>query len=1222
MRNSQVAFISLVLGTCASAQGQINPSVGASGATAHYHELTNTFRSVANFNVETTRGMAVASAGEFVFINTHGSTLNLHVPGGPLGPDFVWPTINNPVALDIWLDESDISPVEYAVVLGSGTHALVLHDLEDGRIRELLQLPAETGDVVVDADNARAFVSLPGNNTVWQVSLPELELEAIFEIASQRPRFLYLDRGDPKVADDNVVFVTPELSGNNSVSSRLFVQTEAFPVDLGQFPPGNLPDEDLFRISPAAASAGPAPTLSAEAMLRGVGTIMTAHGRHPSSGEYWLLGTDALNTLPFPQVTTEPSIKGEFQLNQLVIAPTLWDGTTPEPPTAPAPVDLDLVGGYAPEYAMSFPWALAFHEQTGAGLIAASASDQLRAVDMNGQRIGDMQLPPGSIPRDLLFAAAGNILFVYCWGTNVVRVYDANQVLTAMASDPQFITEPHEGFLVELDLGVDPTPESIRRGREIFYDGDNSANGRTTCNHCHPSGGMDLLGWNIQDFPHDHKDLMVTQSLKSIEDTFPYHWRGERDLEAFNGAFEGLLGGEQLDESPGGELEDFKMFVFSLQAHANPMQDPRRILNAALGTVQPAYNPPVGHTAGNAVSGQDLMDKPAVLFDRFSCADCHGKVAGTVGDPQIDDVGGVPANLHLDVAHFRELFHKQQDLVVVMLNDATGVPQPINMPRGGFGLTHDGEHPSVFDFLHENPFDINDQEEQDLAAFVEQADHGISPAAHMAWLVTSETSGRELRDIETILLPQAGLSFTAKHWVSLAIVGTHEDASGSTHDLRWFYYPALNAFFCDDPTVVFADGTTGSQSWQALRTAAEDGTASFTILGLPPASALRWAADRDDDGATDFDEVNTYFTDPFNPDTDGDGDPDGHEILNGGTHLDPQTLANDTTPPTWTLGRVDHTGATYAKIVVGYSEPCTVEFTTTNQVTGNSFEEKRFIPRVFDSITLQRLEPSLPAVDYPPNYPIADVQGVPYPYTVSMTMTDLSGNSSTATVFSALTTRDQLVLNPFGLEIQSNDPQMPPALLSRTIDALSWSGTPAAPDFQAEVVQSHRFQVPELAAAYTGSPNTPNGSANPLEHQVIVAQVLHFDSTTETWSVVDGSNGLTLSSSLPDRVQNTVVVRGDPSVNTPSPGAAPINIDGPFLLSTETDSAGKADFLFTVNGTILSGDKIKLNVIAIMEQDNRDGPNLPANEFWLLSAFQYNMPVTPEELRGLTWTAP
>ena len=52
------------------------------------------------------------------------------------------------------------------------------------------------------------------------------------------------------------------------------------------------------------------------------------------------------------------------------------------------------------------------------------------------------------------------------------------------------------------------------------------------------------------------------------------------------------------------------------------------------------------------------------------------------------------------------------------------------------------------------------------------------------------------------------------------------------------------------------------------------------------------AADGDDDGLLDGDEVNIYLTDPTNPDTDGDGLPDGYEVAHA--CLDP--LENEMKP--------------------------------------------------------------------------------------------------------------------------------------------------------------------------------------------------------------------------------------------------------------------------------------------------------------------------------------
>jgi hypothetical protein len=150
-------------------------------------------------------------------------------------------------------------------------------------------------------------------------------------------------------------------------------------------------------------------------------------------------------------------------------------------------------------------------------------------LSKDGEWLGLIQLLAGSIPFDLALDATGTLLYTYCWGTNTVQV---NSLL-------------QPGVSWTLELGVDPTPERIRDGRTLWYDGERSLNARFSCNTCHPGGRSDLLGWSITDDPNDPKDVMVTQSLLSIEDTFPFHWRGERSLLDFNGAFPGLLGAEE-----------------------------------------------------------------------------------------------------------------------------------------------------------------------------------------------------------------------------------------------------------------------------------------------------------------------------------------------------------------------------------------------------------------------------------------------------------------------------------------------------------------------------------------------------------------------------------------------------------------------------------------------------------------------------------------------------
>lgn len=59
---------------------------------------------------------------------------------------------------------------------------------------------------------------------------------------------------------------------------------------------------------------------------------------------------------------------------------------------------------------------------------------------------------------------------------------------------------------------------------------------------------------------------------------------------------------------------------------------------------------------------------------------------------------------------------------------------------------------------------------------------------------------------------------------------------------------------------------------------------------IKSAYASQSAADSDNDGVSDSDEINVWRTDPLNPDTDGDGYADGYKILRGLNPLGPGKL--------------------------------------------------------------------------------------------------------------------------------------------------------------------------------------------------------------------------------------------------------------------------------------------------------------------------------------------
>ena len=844
-----------------------------------YPLVTETRRSVTNFNVEVFRGVVLDPDGQDFFALSATASLLLRFAPPLPRPVEIWPTVHQPVAL-AW-HEGDL------LVVGGGTHALVRHSAVDGAVLALCPLASEPADIVVCEDQDVAWVSCQGADAVLEIDLVTFTEIRRYDVGVKRPGFLWLDTGEVGV-DDSIVYVAPMISGNNTLVT---LKPDGAKIRNGQntvvYPAGGLPDVDLLRIDPRAPL-----DQAVTPIVRGAGSILTAHGRNPQSGEYWMLGIEEDNANPAK--ADEPSLQGDFATNVLALAALPPKGGAPVVPTT---IDLDdadenLPGGqYDPSDVApaSFPYALAF-TSGGLGLVAASTSDRVTMVDEFGVRRTDFDLPPGSIPRHIALAPDDSRFSVYCQGTNLIHLFS----LAPLNTTP----------IATFDLGDDPLPAAVRAGRELWYDADRSANGRLSCNTCHPRGGADGIGWELSDPVLDVKDAMVTQSLFGIEDTFPYHWRGERDLRAFNGAFVGLLGADAaLDDSAGSELDQLAEFVFSLQQPANPIASlHRRVENAIANQVRP------NGLVGQAVDAVDDYLSFGGPNRGAVCNDCHALPTGSLGDirPQPIFSSQIASEASTEIPHFENFALRHQPIVDVETNQGT-----IQTPLLGFGFAHDGVRRSAFDFIDFIAI-LDDQQVANMAAFVEQYDHGIAPAAHAAWLMDAPGWFAAQAAVRDVLIKQAD-----RGWIDVAAFGTFV-AGEELRTLGWVYDATTRRFVPDDPSV-------GPRVLADFVAQAKAGVSANVFLGVPPGNGRRLGIDRDHDGLPAGVEA-SLGTDPFDSDTDDDGDPDGHEVRNAGDPLDASVLSSDTDDPQLASSpELSFANARQAKFFVETNEPVQLE---------------------------------------------------------------------------------------------------------------------------------------------------------------------------------------------------------------------------------------------------------------------------------------------------------
>lgn len=852
-----------------------------------FRKLTDNFNEVANFNVETTRGMVLWNGNaELWALNTHGSTLNKFV-GTNLQPVAKYPTLINPIAIRLWEDN--------LLVLGSVTKALVLHDRLTGKILSSVLLDSEPFDFVIDEDVDRAYVSCQGSDTLVEVNLITMKVTARIKLPVERPGFLTFQTHNPGIKGDNEVLVAPEVSGNNTMAfgtlNNGFILDG---TDTTRFVEG-LPDVDLLAVNTT--------THAISERGRSLHTIGMGHGLNPVTGAYWHLGVDSHNEL----FNSEPEANGVFQDNTLSIINAPFTG--PFPKQADTTEVLDVVDsevGGNPK-SISMPWDLAFDPVSGFAWVTSSTGDFVAVFDQNGMRrqLLDLALPEGSIPRQVMLDATGTLLLVYCWGTNEIQVVS-------------LLTPTFNQIILTLDLGHDPFPEQVKEGREIFYDADNSKDDKFTCGSCHPGGGGDSLAWNIQDLPVDAKGVMITQTLFGIADSFPHHWRGERTLEDFNVAFAGLLGGAQLDTAPGSEQDQFGAFINGLTSYANPNVHVTRLINDVM-----TLGPLEDGSIGSAVAG-DFVFNEVSSDGAGACVACHFLPTGSSGDTIAEIGSNIAEMTHPEIAQNDNTVElKDQRVVDVALSAALGGGTfPFQLL--GSGWAHNGTVRSLLGFLQIFGA-LTPQQQSDCTAYMQQFDSGTAPTTHVMYHINQNSTKQEMHKIRNILLAQ-----TVKGWCGTIAFGT-STYLGVQHEASWYFDTGTLSFIPDNPALV---STKPGEFTRQARL----GLADMVFIGTPPGNEYRLGVDYDNDGIINGSEA-SHGTDIYIADSDLDGFEDGYEVEHGSDPADALDTPNDNMGPNIMQATEDFTVANVSKWHLTFDEKTRYEFTF--QTPGGRVWEQR-----------------------------------------------------------------------------------------------------------------------------------------------------------------------------------------------------------------------------------------------------------------------------------------
>ena len=578
-----------------------------------------------------------------------------------------------------------------------------------------------------------------------------------------------------------------------------------------------LPDYDVFVIDTKSDSPKVVEQIS------NVGSVLFNMAVQPGSGEIWVSNTEALNFVPY-----EPRLRAKFAENRITrIFPVSGGDRTkavnlnPHIDHSPA---ADPLSGR--ELSLAQPLDLVFQPDGKEAYVAAFGSKKIGVLDDTG-RVVD-RIAVGFGPAGLALDSKRQRLYV-------LNHLDATLSVVNLRTRQAIAT---------VSLRHDPTPDVVKQGRPFLYDATlTSRNGDLSCATCHVFGDLDGLAWDLGDpagqtidYPvrlkntqplaephqalHPLKGPMVTQSLRGLAATGPFHWRGDRfgnpstpgndvsSFKDFNPAFVELLG--QAEEIPDSAMDAFARFVLTIRYPPNPNQR----LDRAMDREQQA--------------GFEFFTGPFLSgAGQVNCEGCHNLPLGT---NRLINFENIQVGRDMKTAHLRNLYQK-----VGRFN----VPGP---QVSGFGLLHDGTLDTVVNFLRLDTFFFpgKTEEEKDvtrrfLESYIMAFDTGMAPAVGRQLTISDELreKDRQLIDLLVTRAAAGDCDLTARGWEQTGLRG-------------WLL--RNGSFYGDrsDETVLNLEG---------LLSRYRRHSEPLTITCVPPGDGLRSALDRDLNGHLDGDEL-------------------------------------------------------------------------------------------------------------------------------------------------------------------------------------------------------------------------------------------------------------------------------------------------------------------------------------------------------------------------------
>jgi len=382
------------------------------------------------------------------------------------------------------------------------------------------------------ASDQKAYVALSSRNDVAVVDANTYQVTGRIHITAQDPRAIAVRDGRLYVAafessNQSELAVCPEeppIAGTQCSLDLADLGTFVLaspnipgePVEIVRDP--DVPDRDLFVFDTADDSLLD--------VVEGVGTLLYGLAVD-STGRAFVSLTEARNEVNGQFGQNLVDLDNRMFLNQVARvdcggagcgAPTILD-LEPPPPAQPARSD-----------ALATPYGIAVSEDDSIVVGTAMGTSRIFTLDAGSGAVLDvLDLNDGAaadfgqqIPKGVALVSdaegAPQTAYVLNSLENTVSVVDV--------SDPSALVH-----LEKFAVGLDPTPEPVRRGRIAFANAFASDSATFSCESCHPDNHTDQLLWRIGgacffgDCTGDD-EVRSTMPVKGLRNTLPLHWDG------------------------------------------------------------------------------------------------------------------------------------------------------------------------------------------------------------------------------------------------------------------------------------------------------------------------------------------------------------------------------------------------------------------------------------------------------------------------------------------------------------------------------------------------------------------------------------------------------------------------------------------------------------------------------------------------------------------------